>query len=103
MVLADSPLCKALEGKKGGVFMGKLSIKKYSILCVLGGEVAYTACLIYGSTFTGKAAELHHAIFELLPGFTWFGIGSFIAGAITIGLWAGIGGAYVAWMHNKSL
>jgi len=83
--------------------MGKLSIKKYGLLCVVGGEIAYTACLIYGSTLTGKFAELHHAIFELLPGFTWFGIGSFMAGAITIGVWSGLGGAYIAWMHNYSL
>ncbi|OGY65006.1 MAG: hypothetical protein A3A04_01405 [Candidatus Harrisonbacteria bacterium RIFCSPLOWO2_01_FULL_40_28] len=83
--------------------MGKLSLKKYSLLCVLGGEVAYTACLIYGTTLTGKLAELHHAIFELLPGFTWLGFGSFIVGAITVGVWSCLGGAYIAWMHNYSL
>ncbi len=83
--------------------MGKLSLKKYSLLCVLGGEVAYTACLIYGTILTGNSAELHHAIFELMPGFTWLGIGSFIAGAVTVGIWSGLGGAYIAWMHNYSL
>ncbi|OGN03785.1 MAG: hypothetical protein A2655_04530 [Candidatus Yanofskybacteria bacterium RIFCSPHIGHO2_01_FULL_43_42] len=83
--------------------MGKLSIKKYSSLCALGGVVAYTTCLIYGTTLTSKAAELHHAIFELLPGFTWLNFGSFVVGAITIGVWSGIGGAYIAWMHNTSL
>ncbi|MEK7547994.1 MAG: hypothetical protein AAB540_03810 [Patescibacteria group bacterium] len=83
--------------------MGKLSIKKYAGLCVLGGEVAYTACLIYGTMLTGKVAEFHHAIFELLPGFTWLGIGSWLAGAVTVAVWSGLGGSYIAWMHNVSL
>ena len=83
--------------------MEQLSLKKYSLLCMLGGEIAYAACLIYGTTLAGKVAEFHHAIFELLPGFTWLSLGSFITGAITIGVWSGIGGAYIAWMHNFSL
>ncbi len=83
--------------------MGKLSVKKYSLLCVAGGEVAYTACLIYGTTLAGRAAELHHSIFELLPGFVWLSFGSFVVGAITVGVWSGLGGAYIAWMHNYSL
>ena len=83
--------------------MGKLSIGTYAGLCVLGGEVAYAACLIYGTFLSGKAAELHHAIFELLPGFSWLGVGSIIAGAITVAFWSGLGGAYIAWMHNVSL
>jgi hypothetical protein len=83
--------------------MGKLSIKRYSLLCILGGEVVYTACLIYGTTLAGKVAELHHAFFELLPGFTWLSTESFIVGAITVGIWSGLGGAYIAWMHNYSL
>jgi hypothetical protein len=83
--------------------MGKLSIKKYSALCILGGEIAYGACLIYGATLAGSSAALHHAIFELLPGFAWFNFGSLIAGAVTVGVWSGLGGAYIAWMHNTSL
>ncbi|OGN00138.1 MAG: hypothetical protein A3B91_01850 [Candidatus Yanofskybacteria bacterium RIFCSPHIGHO2_02_FULL_41_29] len=83
--------------------MGKLSIKKYSLLCVAGGEVAFATCLIYGATLTGRFAEFHHTLFELLPGFTWFSAGSFIIGAITVGVWSGLGGAYIAWMHNYSL
>lgn len=59
--------------------MGKLSIKKYARLCILGGEAAYTACLIYGTTLTGKAAELHHALFALLPGFAWVSFSSCVA------------------------
>lgn len=83
--------------------MGKLSIGKYAGLCVLGGEIAYAACLVYGTMLTGRAAELHHAIFELLPGFTWLGIGSFLAGALTVAVWSGLAGAYIAWMHNVSI
>lgn len=83
--------------------MGKVSVKKYAALCVLGGEIAYTACLLYGTQLTGKAATLHHAIFELMPGFTWLGTGSFIAGAVTVAVWSGVGGVYIAWMHNVSL
>ncbi len=83
--------------------MGTLSIGKYAGLCVLGGEIAYGACIIYGTTLTGKVAELHHALFGLFPGFAWLGVGSIIAGAVTVALWSGIGGAYIAWMHNVSI
>lgn len=83
--------------------MGKLSIKKYAALCVLGGEIAYTGCLLYGTTLSGAAAELHHSFFELLPGFSWVGFGSWIIGGISIAIWSGIAGAYIAWMHNASL
>lgn len=83
--------------------MGKLSIKKYSLLCLVGGEAAYVACVIYGTTLVGRSAALHHAIFELLPGFVWLNVGSVLAGAITIGIWSSLGGAYIAWMHNCSL
>ena len=83
--------------------MGKLSIKKYAALCVLGGEVAYTACLLYGTTLTGEAARLHHAIFELFPGFAWLNVGSYLAGAVTVAIWSGAAGVFIAWMHNVSL
>lgn len=83
--------------------MGTLSIGKYAGLCILGGEIAYTACMLYGTMLTGNAAQLHHAMFELLPRFTWVGFGSWIAGAVSIALWSGIGGAYIAWMHNVSI
>lgn len=72
-------------------------------MCILGGEIAYTICLFYGSMLQGKAAELHHALFQLLPGFTWISFGSWIIGAISIALWSGIAGGYIAWMHNASI
>ena len=69
----------------------------------MGGEAAYSACLIYGTTLTGKAAELHHALFALLPGFVWVSFGSWLIGAVSIAVWAGLGGAYIVWMHNASI
>ncbi len=83
--------------------MGKLSIGKYAGLCVLGGEIAFTACMLYGNLLGGKVAELHLALFQLLPGYTGINFGSWILGAITIAIWSGIGGAYIAWMHNVSI
>lgn len=83
--------------------MGKLSIGKYAGLCVLGGVIAYTICMAYGFLLTGKAAELHLALFQLLPGFTDMGFISWFIGAISVVFWSGIGGAYIAWMHNVSI
>lgn len=83
--------------------MGKLSIGKYAGWCVLGGEIAYTVCMVYGIFLSGKAAELHLALFQLLPGYTGLNFGSWILGAISIALWSGVAGAYIAWMHNASI
>lgn len=83
--------------------MGKLSIGKYAILCVLGGEIAYTVCMAYGLFLAGKALDLHQAIFQLLPGFTGMNFMSWLVGAISIAVWSGLGGAYIAWMHNASI
>lgn len=84
-------------------YMAKLSIKKYAALCVLGGEIVYTGCMLYGLTLSGKAAELHLSLFQLLPGFGGMSVVSWIAGAISVALWSGVGGSYIAWMHNKSI
>lgn len=83
--------------------MGKLSIGKYAGLCVLGGLIAYTACMVYDIFLTGKALELHQAIFQLLPGYTGMNFVSWLAGAVTVTIWSVVGGAYVAWMHNVSI
>ena len=83
--------------------MGKLSIKKYAGLCVLGGEVVYTVCMLYGSFLSGKAVELHLALFQLLPGFTSMSLGSWFVGAVSVAVWSGLGGAFIAWMHNVSV
>lgn len=83
--------------------MGKLSMGIYAGLCVLGGEIAYTVCMVYGVFLSGKAAELHLALFQLFPGFTGMNLSSWIFGAISVAVWSGLGGAYISWMHNVSL
>lgn len=84
-------------------FFMKLSLLKYAGLCVVGGEAAYLMCYVYGFFLNGKLAELHHALLALLPGFTWGNIGGLLLGAISIALWSGLGGLYIAWMHNVSI
>ncbi|HEY7560036.1 MAG TPA: hypothetical protein VIH18_35100 [Candidatus Binatia bacterium] len=77
---------------------------KYSALCVLGIEFFYVLCIGYGLLFlSGKAMELHHSLFELLPGFVWGNVRSMALGALYLGVFAGIAGWYIAWMHNSSL
>ncbi|MDP2656040.1 MAG: hypothetical protein Q8P11_00545 [bacterium] len=83
--------------------MGSLSIGKYAGLCVLGGEVAYLICDAYGWFLTGSALELHSALFALLPGYGAGNAVGVLAGAVSIALWSGLGGAYVAWVHNVSI
>lgn len=83
--------------------MGKLSIGKYAKLCILGGEIAYTVCMVYGLFLSGSVAALHLSLFQLFPGFKGMNFGSWLAGAISVALWSGFGGAYISWMHNKSL
>ena len=83
----------------------KLSLKKYSWKCVLGAEVVYVICLLGGflPLRSARGIELHHAIFETLPGFTWISTGSVILGAIYVFVFAWIFAWYFVWMHNSSL
>ncbi len=85
--------------------MEKLSFKSYVKKCVLGAEIAYVLCLVGGFLpfRSQRAVELHHQLFETLPGFTWISFGSFIWGAILIAIIAWVFGAYMVWMHNSSL
>lgn len=83
--------------------MGKISIGKYAGLCMLGGEIAYTACMLYGTFLSGKAAELHLALFQLFPGYSGMNFSSWFIGAISVAIWSGVGGVYISWMHNVSL
>lgn len=73
--------------------------------CVLGAEVVYVLCLLGGllSWRSSEAIELHHRLFETLPGFTWLTFGSFVWGAILIAVLAWLFGAYMVWMHNSSM
>jgi hypothetical protein len=52
---------------------------------------------------SGKAAELHHSLFELLPGFTWGTSNGLLVGAVDVLVISLIFGWYIAWMHNYSL
>lgn len=85
--------------------MEKLSFKSYVQKCVLGAEIAYVVCLAGGflPLRSQNAIDLHHRLFETLPGFTWLTFGSFIWGAILIAVIAWVFGAYMVWMHNSSL
>jgi hypothetical protein len=82
-----------------------LSMKRYRWLCVLGGEAAYVLCLAGGFLPLRSSAgtELHHALFETLPGFVWITVGSAVLGAAYIFAGSWIFGTYMVWMHNSSL
>lgn len=80
-----------------------LSKTKYALLWVLGMEVFYVFCLAYGSLLSNKAQELHHALFELIPGFIWGNPVSMVWGAVYVAVLAWIAGWYIAWMHNASI
>ena len=85
--------------------MGKLSLKKYGWKCVFGSEIVYFICLIGGflPIRSARGIELHHAIFETLPGFTWISPGSIILGAVYMFVLSRIFSWYLVWMHNSSL
>lgn len=85
--------------------MGKLSLTSYVWKCVLGSEVFYILCLAFGYVpWRSQAAiELHHRLFETLPGFVWGDFGSVILGAVYMFVFAWIFGSYMVWMHNSSL
>ena len=85
--------------------MGQLSLGKYVWKCVLGTEVIYTVCVAGGFLPLRSTAgiELHHRLFETLPGFTWITPGSFILGAVYMFVFAWVFGSYYVWMHNSSL
>ncbi len=85
--------------------MGKLSLKKYGWKCVLGSEIVYFICLVGGllPLRSARGIELHHTIFETLPGFTWINIGSVALGAVYFLIFALIFAWYFVWMHNSSI
>lgn len=80
-----------------------LSKTKYAALCVLGTEIFYVLCIGYGLVLSSKAMELHHSLFELIPGFVWGNPLRMVWGAVYLGVLASIGGWYIVWMHNASL
>jgi hypothetical protein len=72
---------------------------------VLGGEVAYLVCLLGGylPLRSARGTELHHTLFETLPGFVWGQTSSIVLGAVYVFVFAWIFGGYMVWMHNTSL
>ena len=82
-----------------------LSLKRYGWLCVFGGEVVYFACLLGGylPRRTAQGIELHHALFETIPGFVWGSGLSYAWGAILVFVFSWIFAWYMVWMHNTSL
>ena len=85
--------------------MNKFSLKKYGWLCVLGGEVAYFVCLVGGfiPLRSTRGIELHHALFETLPGFIWINTSSVIIGAIEVFVISWIFAWFMVWMLNSSI
>ena len=85
--------------------MEKLSLKSYVVKCVLGSEIAYFICLFGGllPMRTPEISKLHHALFELLPGFVWINARSVIFGAMYMLIFSVVFGSYMVWMHNSSL
>ena len=82
-----------------------LSLKRYGWLCVLGSEIVYIICLVGGYLpwRTVRGIELHHALFETLPGFIWGDPWSIVLGAGYMFVFAWIVAGYMVWMHNFSL
>jgi len=82
-----------------------LSSKLYGWKCVLGAEVVYVLCVLGGflPLRSIQGIELHHRLFETLPGFVWISFGSFILGAVYTFVFAWIFAVYFVWMHNSSL
>jgi len=85
--------------------MEKLSLKSYGWKCVLGGEIVYAVCLLGGflPIRSESGLELHHQLFETLPGFTWGSWSSVLLGAIYIFALSWVFAWYYVWMHNSSL
>ncbi len=85
--------------------MERLSLKSYVWKCALGSEIIYVLCIIGGYLpwRTAAGTEIHHALFETLPGFVWGNFGSIILGAVYMFIFAWVFGSYMVWMHNSSL
>lgn len=82
-----------------------LSYKSYVTKCVLGAEVVYIFCLAGGflPLRSIRGIELHHSLFETIPGFTWLTVPSVIWGGVVLAVSSVIFGLYMVWMHNSSL
>ncbi|GMU73843.1 MAG: hypothetical protein AMXMBFR44_0420 [Candidatus Campbellbacteria bacterium] len=86
--------------------MERLSLSSYVWKCILGSEAVYVICLLGGYVplfRTPAAQQLHHDLFETLPGFVWGSASSILLGAVYMLVFAGIFGSYMVWMHNSSM
>lgn len=68
-------------------------------------EIVYFLCILGSFVVerTAKGTELHHSLFETLPGFIWISISSVILGALYMLVFAVVFGSYIVWMHNSSI
>lgn len=84
---------------------GELSFFSYVWKCVAGAEVAYFICVLGAFTLerTSSGTQLHHTLFETLPGFVWLTPASVVLGAVYMLIFAVIFGTYMVWMHNSSI
>ena len=93
------------ETRREGRKSGELSFYSYVWKCVVGGEVAYFLCLLGAFLLerTAEGTQLHHTLFETLPGFIWLTPGSVVLGAIYVFIFSLVFGTYMVWMHNSSI
>lgn len=82
-----------------------LSYKSYISKCVFGAEAVYILCLAGGflPLRSVRGIELHHSLFETIPGFIWLTASSVIWGGVVLAVLSVIFGLYMVWMHNSSL
>ncbi|MBX3295698.1 MAG: hypothetical protein KF762_08295 [Acidobacteria bacterium] len=90
---------------KAGDQAGELSFFSYVWKCVVGAEVVYFVCLLGAFVLerTANGGQLHHTLFETLPGFVWLTPASVLLGAVYILISAAVFGTYMVWMHNSSI
>lgn len=100
-VAAEKLVAHGADAKK----TGELSYFSYVWKCVAGAEVAYFICLLgaFALERTAAGTQVHHTLFETLPGFVWLTPASVLLGAFYFFVFAIIFGAYIVWMHNSSI
>lgn len=94
-----------IESKSDGHKAGELSVFSYVWKCGVGAEAAYAICLLGAIALdrTASGTQLHHTLFETLPGFTWLTPASVVLGAVYVFIFAVVFGTYMVWMHNSSI
>lgn len=100
-VTAENLIGSKTAGKKAG----ELSFFSYVWKCIVGAEAAYFICLsgAFALERTAQGTQLHHTLFETLPGFVWLTPASVLLGAVYMLIFAAVFGTYMVWMHNSSI